>query len=315
MASYYVLEGYTTPAGVDSRQKVKDYQKQLGVRADGIWGPETQAAYNASGMGNTTERWGLLHGSSYGTGAANTFGAFYNDALSMLGTPSIHVNTPSRASIEKDIAASLRPATEQAIDARRDQAETNMAELDADAASRGMGASTYVTSMKGRELSRSESDVAMMESNYSAALAERVANYLQYYANLEFQAAMQNAQLRTNAQNAAASLASQWYAAYLAANAANSSGGSGKSGSSAADNKEYFSMTADEYEAFVRGMSSSELLELFNSKDAYWQDSRDELYDALGSSRYSALESSLNPVKKKTSGLSGKEGTWVREKY
>ena len=47
MASYS-LAGYTPPAGVDSRQKVKEYQTRLGVAADGIWGPKTQAAYEAS---------------------------------------------------------------------------------------------------------------------------------------------------------------------------------------------------------------------------------------------------------------------------
>ena len=47
MASYS-LTGYTPPAGVDSRQKVKEYQSRLGVTVDGIWGPKTQAAYEAS---------------------------------------------------------------------------------------------------------------------------------------------------------------------------------------------------------------------------------------------------------------------------
>ncbi len=313
MASYYVLEGYTTPTGVDSRQKVKDFQKQLGVRVDGIWGPETQAAYSASGMGSE-RRWGLMEGGAgYGTEAANTFGAFYSDALSLLGTPSISISTPSRATIEKDIAASLRPATDQAIAARREEADANMAELDADAASRGMGASTYVTSMKGRELSESESDVAMLESNYGAALAERVASYMQYYANLELQAAMQNAQLKANAQNAAMGLASQWYNAYLAANSVKG-GSRGSSGGSKKNDTGYFSMGADEYEAFVSGLSEQDLHNLFYSDDAYWKDGRNELYDALGKTRYDALQSKLNSRIKST-GISGKGGTWVREKY
>ena len=296
MASYYVLEGYTTPTGVDSRQKVKEYQKQLGVRADGIWGPETQAAYAASGMGNTGERWGLLHGGSgYGTGAANTFGAFYNDALSMLGTPSISVHTPSRAVIEKDIAASLRPATDRAIAARRDEADANMAELDADAAARGMDASTYVTSMKGREMSESENDVAMLESNYGATLAERVASYMQYYANLELQAAMQNAQLKANAQNAAMGLAAQWYNAYLAANPKTGSGGKGGSGRDSGEEIEYYTLDAADYEAFVSEMSAKDRSRLFYSDDTLWQESRDELYDALGRERYEALWKKLDP--------------------
>lgn len=316
MASYYVLEGYTTPAGVDSRQKVKEYQRQLGVRADGIWGPETQAAYSASPLGKTGERWGLLHGGSYGTAAGSTFGSFYKDALSVIGVPSVRVDIPSRASVEKDAAASLRPATDMAIEERRDRAETNMAELDADAAARGMGASTYVTSMKGREMSESENDVAMLESGYAAALAERVANYMQYYANLAFQASVQNAQLRANAGNAAANLAGQWYNAYLAANSAKgSSGGSSGSKGGSADEGKYFSMTPDEYEEFVSGMSTSDLMQLFNSEDAYWADCRDELYGVLGRSRYNSLEDELNPMNRRATNIAGKRSKWTQEKY
>lgn len=37
MAKYY-MNGYTPPEGVNSASKVKEYQRQLGVKADGIWG-------------------------------------------------------------------------------------------------------------------------------------------------------------------------------------------------------------------------------------------------------------------------------------
>ena len=131
-----------------------------------------------------------------------------------------------------------------------------MAELDADAASRGMGASTYVTSVKGREMANTERDVALLESNYAASLSERVASYLQYYANLDLQAQMQNAQLAYNAQNAAASLAAQWYAAYQSANAASSAASAPKrrSNGSAAEDDAYFSMTPAEYKGTEKGV-------------------------------------------------------------
>lgn len=47
MAKYY-MNGYTPPEGVNSASKVKEYQRQLGVKADGIWGPDTDAAYRTS---------------------------------------------------------------------------------------------------------------------------------------------------------------------------------------------------------------------------------------------------------------------------
>lgn len=46
MASY-VLSGYTTPEGVSSRDQVRSIQSQIGVKADGVWGPKTQAAYDS----------------------------------------------------------------------------------------------------------------------------------------------------------------------------------------------------------------------------------------------------------------------------
>ena len=45
MANYYV-KGYTPPAGIKSTEDVKRKQKELGVKVDGIWGPNTQAAYD-----------------------------------------------------------------------------------------------------------------------------------------------------------------------------------------------------------------------------------------------------------------------------
>ena len=41
----YYVDGYHPPAGVDSRDTVKEYQRSLNVDIDGIWGKETDAAY------------------------------------------------------------------------------------------------------------------------------------------------------------------------------------------------------------------------------------------------------------------------------
>ena len=78
MASYS-LAGYTPPAGVDSRQKVKEYQTRLGVAADGIWGPKTQAAYEASLTGGRND-WST---------PARIYGGYYDQALSLYAPPTI----------------------------------------------------------------------------------------------------------------------------------------------------------------------------------------------------------------------------------
>ena len=141
MASYY-LKGYTTPDGVNSRADVREWQSKLGVKADGIWGPNTQAAYeryaNASSM--------------------SKFQEYYDTILGALNVPSISVSVPSKAELKEDISGYLRPGVDLAISKRRAAGETAKAELDADAVSRGMGASTYVSSMKERE----DDDVAYL---------------------------------------------------------------------------------------------------------------------------------------------------------
>lgn len=58
----YALKGYTTPTGVSSSAAVKELQRQLGVKADGIWGPKTDAAYNQNYQGSNAG------GNSHATG-------------------------------------------------------------------------------------------------------------------------------------------------------------------------------------------------------------------------------------------------------
>ena len=66
----------------------------------------------------------------------------------------------------------LRPSIEEAIRQRRRQGETNMAELDADAYSRGMGGSSFLSSVKAREQDDIADDVMGLEAKYSANMAE-----------------------------------------------------------------------------------------------------------------------------------------------
>ena len=46
MIKDYVLPGFKTPSGIDSTDKVMNVQRKLGVKDDGMWGPQTQAAYD-----------------------------------------------------------------------------------------------------------------------------------------------------------------------------------------------------------------------------------------------------------------------------
>lgn len=56
----YYLTGYTPPEGVSDRDSVKQIQTSLGVSADGIWGPKTQAAYEAASKANQQNLNGVI---------------------------------------------------------------------------------------------------------------------------------------------------------------------------------------------------------------------------------------------------------------
>lgn len=279
MASYY-LSGYTTPDGVNSRSDVRQWQEKLGVTADGIWGPNTQAAY---------EKYS-------GANSLSTFQTYYNTILGAMSVPSVSVNVPSRAELKSEISSYLRPSVDLAISNRRSSGETAKAEMDADAASRGMGASTYVSSMKEREDDDVESDISMMEAQYTATLAERIASALEKYESMNLQAQMQNAQYAYNAQSLALSLAGQWFNSYMnnAAQYTKSSSGyrssSGSSGSSGLASK---NMSTLDYVRFVSGLNPSERSMLYNSDATEWALMRMELEDALGKDGYREVRSAF----------------------
>lgn len=79
-----------------------------------------------------------------------------------------------------------------------------MAELEADAYSRGMGSSSFVSSMNAREQDDVQSDIAAIEAQYAAAIAEQLYKAMNTYNEMNLQAQMFNAQMRQNAQNSAA---------------------------------------------------------------------------------------------------------------
>lgn len=152
-----------------------------------------------------------------------------------------------------------------------------------------MGASTYVSSMKEREDDDVQSDISIMEAQYTATLAERIAAALEKYQSMSLQAQLQNAQYAYNAQTTAMNLASQWFNSYMnnAARAAKNSSRSGKS-STASKN-----MSTLDYVRFVSGLSAPERSMLYNSGASEWVMMRTELEDALGKDGYRTVRSAF----------------------
>lgn len=176
----------------------------------------------------------------------------------------------------------LRPAIDAAINARVRRGRSNMAELDADAYARGMGGSSYITSMKAREQDDVDSDISGLEGQYAASMSEYF--YKALSAMQELEADMQKTRMNIASQQAMLN-------ARLNAQGG-SGGGSGRSGSGSRpkawghnkngayfDGKWYdgdFSYLSsgagyNDYEAYLKGLSPAERYLFFTSDQRAWR--------------------------------------------
>ena len=293
MARYY-MNGYTPPEGVNSASKVKEYQRQLGVKADGIWGPDTDAAYRASLERSARQQTRSKSGFDWGDSGRNeAFDGYYNAIRSSLSVPTVTVKTPSAGEVKDLWSSVLRPGVDAAIEQRSRAARREMAEIDADAVSRGMGQSSYVTSVKARQSEEAQDDISDMEAQYGATLAEKIYDTLYRYEQMSLNAQQYNAEARAAAQKAALSMASDWYDQYLsrqnAAIAAAAKGGSGKSSRGGSGSKKS-SLSREDYTEYVRNLTAAQRRQLFSSESSYWSSRRDEIYSALGNTLYDSLK-------------------------
>lgn len=133
--------------------------------------------------------------------------------------------------LSETIRSWLRPAYEQAIRGRRDQTERINAELDADAWSRGMGQSTYLTDVKERQLEHESRDVDALESDYASTLAQHLYDAMKAQQSEKLEVDRFNAEQINQAREKAAAAARALYQAYL-------SGASRGSGTSSAKTNE-----------------------------------------------------------------------------
>lgn len=114
--------------------------------------------------------------------------AFYQSALKALPANTIEraaISTPEQSvdSISEQVRAYLDPYYRNATSKRQAQTQQYKTEIDADATSRGMGASTYVTDMKNRQLVAEAADIAALNNEYASTLAQNVAQTYENYLN------------------------------------------------------------------------------------------------------------------------------------
>ena len=135
--------------------------------------------------------------------------------------PQLVTYTPlDEQTLAERIGAVLRPLYDRAIAAIFRGNQRRDAELDADAISRGMGSSTFVTDVKRRQDNAAADDARELESEYGAELADQLYKAMEGERSRQFEAEKFNAQQRSESLEQAFSAAKTLYDAYLEAKAA-----------------------------------------------------------------------------------------------
>lgn len=290
MATYYFVDGYQPPQGVADRSGVKNIQAQLnalgaGLKLDGIWGPKTQAAYQQYSPGNYSSGAG-----SYQQQQVNLLGNYMQQLQRLLGTSQVEYTPRSTAELQEEISDYLRPSYDRAIAQRREATQTNRAELDADAYARGMGASTYLTDVKARAMDAQEEDIARLENEYAAALAQLVYKAADTERERALAAAQYNAAQQAQTAQLALGLSQDLYGEYrdylsqVSAAAQSKGGGRGRSGGKARTASE------ETVKTFLSMLSPEERAAIYSGSTEMGQIYREEIMESLGADGYLAMQ-------------------------
>jgi len=266
------VAGYAPPPGVTDREGVKRLQRQLnaggaGLAVDGIWGPRTEAAYQARNREDAGE---------------SMFGSYMREMESLLGTPALSYTPQSAASLQAQLAGMLRPGVDEAIAERRKATEEYGAALDADAWARGMGRSTYVTDVKNRQMQDEAADIAQLESAYTAALAERLMEAVGAERDRALSAAQYNAEQQAATKKLAFSAAQDAYGEYLSARGTAESSGGGTDGAKAT--------TEENCRKFLSLLTPQQRKNIYDGATEQDRVYRSELIASLGRSGYVAIQ-------------------------
>ena len=185
-----------------------------------------------------------------------------------------------------EIGAWLRPGYDAAIAARSRATKSYQAELDADAISRGMGASTYVTDMKYRQQRAEAEDLQALETDYAAALARQLSDALNTEQERALEVAAFNAENENAAYLKAYDMALTMFQAYKARQGA---GGGAPVRRSSGGGSSARTTSAENCEAFLAGLSGRERREVYSASSPSGANYRAELIASVGSRGYVEL--------------------------
>ncbi len=251
-----------------------------------------QSGRGNSGYGSGSDNNGGGSNSGYESGS---FEDYYNSLIETLQHYGASLDLPSLDSIYAQLEAFLRPATDAAIEDRQEYGETVLAELDADAYSRGMGGSTYLSSMKAREYDAIARDIARLESSYNAELAQYM-----YDASMEF-TRIRTELMEIELQHRYA-MEQLRYRHQLSSSGKGSgdSEGDASSGNGGGDYESYYS--------YLASLSAEDKWNFLNSKDSIWKNMRESAKASLSAADYARLMREINAMMGGGSGSGSSSG-------
>ncbi|MBQ5587590.1 MAG: hypothetical protein IIU73_03120 [Selenomonadales bacterium] len=141
----------------------------------------------------------------------------YNDYLKKMQdqmisrAETIEYNPQSASTLKSALAKALRPDVDRAIQSRQKTAAQNRAAIDADAAARGMGSSTWVTDVKNRQNDAAASDISNLEGDYISTLYGNLLNRMGAQEQNKLSVDQFNASQRQAALDRAQAATDQWW--------------------------------------------------------------------------------------------------------
>ena len=157
---------------------------------------------------------------------------YYNDLASKLmeqvGT--VDYTPMSTGTLKSALQKIIRPTYDKNIQQRQQATKSNRAAVDADAAARGIGASTWVSDMKNRLATNEARDIANINDDYSSQLYSALMNRLADQEQLSMAAQQANMSARQGALGNALSGAQYLYGLDQAKAGSGGGGGGGGRG-------------------------------------------------------------------------------------
>ena len=183
--------------------------------------------------------------------------SLYEQLKTMLLPDAEQVNyTPrSRADLRASLEASLLPTYQAAVKERQTNTQKTNASIDADAAARGIGASTWGQDVKNRNYGSEAQDIASMRGQYNSTLASNLQSLMSDQENRKLSADQYNNSAKASAMSNALSMALGNYGNW----AAQSDNGSGRLYPTGAS-------TEDKMSSYYGGVSNALRKKLMNSK-------------------------------------------------